>query len=106
MAAPVSSRLRLFPKRCWRDFLPVQDLERRSQRNEHPVPTRPMELSLLRTGDINQSRGRRTRPGWAPPSSTASATTREVLLDMAHAGPPLDWLLQQRGLLPDGNKIR
>src|ERR1700730_13410066 len=29
MAGPVSTRLRLFPRRCWRDFLPAQDLARR-----------------------------------------------------------------------------
>src|ERR1700758_2418594 len=107
MAAPVSSRLRLFSGRFWRDFLPAQDFERRSQRNERPVPMPPMELSLLHTGDLKSKQRKADMSG--PRTAILhriSNYTRSSIPRGACAGLPLDWPLQQRGLLLDGKKVR
>ena len=62
---------------------------------EHSMQTHLVELSLLPIGDGVGSRAARpTRRGCAPPSSTGSTPTREVLFNVAHARQSLSQLLQ------------
>ena len=105
MASPVSSRLGLTACRL-KETAPHRDLAPRNLPDELAVSPRAMELTLLRIGTISPGAGERTRPvSNAPPSPTGSGAARKVLFKLADAGPSVDGLLQQCGLLPDGNKI-